>query len=342
MKVKAESLSAELSRRIAPIYVIAGDEPLLTGEAASLIRISARAQGYAERTSYTVERANDFKWQEFAHEFATLSLFADKKIIELRLPGGKPGRQGIEALAALARSPAPDKLLLLHLPYLNRTAQASQWVKALQGAGVWVDVLPPDDLHAWIAARAKRAGLNCDSDALSLLTERIEGNLLAAQQELDKLLLLADGKTVDLALISRSVADGAHFDVYQLADAALNQNFRRAARILFGLRREGCAEALVTWSLVTAARTLADVWAARDSGMTLARALTAAGVWTQKEPAYRRALAAHSERSVRELIRQAAATDRIVKGRQYGLPWHALLHLVLQLARPQPSAALKL
>lgn len=338
MKLKAETLGAALSRKLAPIYVIAGDEPLLAGEAAQAVRAAARDRGFSERESWFVERLSDFDWQDFLAGFATMSLFGEKKLIELRLPGGKPGRDGAAALQQLSSKISADNLFMLHLPYLNKKAQSGQWVRSLQQAGVWVDIYPPTDLLAWLSSRAQRAGLDCEPDAIRTLAERVEGNLLAAQQELDKLALLVPDARVDRATVIHSVANGARYDVFQLTDAALAQNLQRAVRILAALRREGAAPALVVWSLVSAVRVLADVWAQRESGESLAMAFQNARIWGQREALYRQALDRHGERSVRQLMTQAAAADRIVKGAQAGVPWAALHQLVVQLAHPAATS----
>jgi len=336
VKVFPDKLAAQLNKGLAPIYVIAGDEPLITGELADAVRAAARADGYDERESHVVANANQFRWDDCFGGLDNLSLFASRRIFELRLPNGKPGREGGKAFTELAAQPPADTVFLIHLPRLDKRAKQAKWAAALERAGVWVDVYEPDpqELPGWLAARARAAGLTFEPDALAALAARTEGNLLAAQQELERLALLLPGQTIREDQVTGSVADGARFDVFQLAEAALNQDAKRALRVLLGLRREGTADALVLWALNREVMTLVSLWADVQSGTQLAGAFKKHRIWDRRQPPYRRALQAHDEATLRRLTKRAAETDRIVKGAAYGSPSGAMQELVMLLARP--------
>lgn len=340
MKVYADKFQAQLSGKLAPVYVIAGDEPLLTGELADALRTAAREQGFAERESHTVSNANSFKWADCFSGLDNLSLFASRKLFELRLPNGKPGREGGAALAALAAAPPPDTLFVIHLPQLDKRSKSAKWAVALERAGVWVDVYAPEprDMPRWLAQRGAAAGLNFERDALAALAARTEGNLLAARQEIDRLALLMPGERITAEHITGSVGDGARFDVYQLTDAALAQNLPRALRILSGLRREGTADALVSWALAREIMTLTAVWADTRQGMQAREAFGKHRIWPKRQPGFQAALRAHNAASIRGLTQLAARADRIVKGAGGDSAPRTLIELVSLLANPAGAA----
>ena len=340
MKLTADKIVSQLARGLAPIYFVCGDEPLIAGETIDTIRAAARRQGYDERESHTADAR--FDWAALRAGLNNMSLFASRKIVEIRLSTGKPGREGGAAIVELIADPPPDTLFIISSPQLDKSAGSSKWAQTLERDAVWVGIrgLPPAHLPAWIGQRMKAAGLTCDDDALEILADRIEGNLLAAQQEISKLVLLADGQRITADSIRQSVADGARFDVYQLADAAISQDVARAVRILYGLRSEGVAPALTLWALVREANALISVWTRVDQGVPASRAMNEARIWRARQPMLARALKNHNEASVRRLASSAGAADRIVKGARLGQPWNALLELVLLIARPgRPSLA---
>ncbi|HET7757796.1 MAG TPA: DNA polymerase III subunit delta, partial [Steroidobacteraceae bacterium] len=263
MKLTSDSLAAQLRDRLLPVYLISGDEPLLTGEAADAVRERARAAGFSEREVYFPERAPD--WQELRGAARALSLFGSRRLLEIRLSSPRPGPAGNAALLSLLEAPGPDTLFLVLSPRLDRDAQGAEWVRAAEQRGAWVPVWPVDParLVAWLRARARRLGIEAGDAALELLAERTEGNLLAAHQELGKLALLAGAAPVTPATVLASVADSARFDVLQLADAALAGEPARALRVLAGLRAEGTEPTLVLWALV---RALHDAWRTLGTG----------------------------------------------------------------------------
>ncbi len=259
LKLSPDSLASHLEQQLLPAYLVSGDEPLLTGEAADAIRARARAAGFTEREVHFLERGSD--WDDVRASAANLSLFGSHRLLELRLPTGRPGVAGNKVLLTLLERDDPETLLLILAPRLDRDAQGAPWLKALETRGGWVTVWPveADKLLAWLRARCRRLRLDIEEQALALLAERTEGNLLAAHQELEKLRLLAPAATLTLDMVLASVADSARFDVFRLSEAVLDGEADRALRVLAGLRSEGTEQTLVLWALTKALR---DLWGA--------------------------------------------------------------------------------
>jgi DNA polymerase-3 subunit delta len=332
MKLAPDRLAAHLDSALAPLYVVAGDEPLLADEALAVIRDAARRAGCEEREMHVAERS--FDWDSFAAGLQNFSLFASRKLVELRLPTGKPGDAGARFLAELVRNPNTANVIVIVLPGLDSATAKSKWASALAEAAVWIEVRTPhaEQMPAWLKGRARRAGVTLDDEAIEALAARVEGNLLAAKQELDKLALLMPDVPISAADIQGSVADGARFDVFQLSDAALCGDVSRAVRVLDGLRREGTAEVLVLWSLVRDALTLVDVVLRGAQGRSLDQALADARVWKSRQDLFRRAARGRSVSAMHRLLDCAARTERMLKGRPGGQPWRVLLELTLCLA----------
>ncbi|MCB1845531.1 MAG: DNA polymerase III subunit delta, partial [Halioglobus sp.] len=236
MKIPANQLKPRLQKSLLPCYLVTGDEPLLVLEALDSIRASARERGFTTRDLFVA--TTGFDWNQLSAAGGNLSLFADKRIIELRLPTGKPGRDGSAAIADLTGNLDDDLLLVVSGPKLDKNSGSAKWVKALTAAGAHVEVWPVNrgELPAWINARMKAAGLLPDRDAVRLIADRVEGNLLAAQQEVEKLRLLLGEGQVTLDQVQRAVADSSRYDVYKLVDAAVSGDVQRAIRILGGVR----------------------------------------------------------------------------------------------------------
>ncbi len=308
MKLTLENLSAQLAERLLPVYLVSGDEPLLVGEASDAIRARARARGFAEREVFFIERSSAV-WDEVRQAALALSLFASRRIVEIRMPGGKPGVTGAAALLRLFEAAGEDLLVVIIADKLERETQASEWVQALQRRGAWLPIWPVERarLPEWLRARFAAAGLTANSDALALLAERSEGNLLAARQEIDKLaMLLPRGATVSVAEVAAGSADSARFDVFQLGEAARSADAARALRILGGLRAEGAEPVLVLWSLV------------RELRAQQAAAPSDASVRAQGLPFARLAM-------------RAGRADRMAKGLSAGDPWDELALLAVEL-----------
>jgi DNA polymerase-3 subunit delta len=249
LKLNLETLSSHLSGEPSRAYLVSGDEALLVGEAADAIRARAKRAGFAEREVFFIERVAD--WEDVRASSNNLSLFGARKLMEIRLPSGKPGVGGANAIVELMRDPSPDNIYLMLTGKLEREQLNSAWVKAFENAGAFLHVRPIElsGLPQWLRTRATQLSLELDDDAVRFIVERTEGNLLAAQQELEKLRLLAPDKRVDLAAVQASIGDSARFDVFQLGDAALAGDVPRALRILAGLHSEGVEPTLALWSL---------------------------------------------------------------------------------------------
>lgn len=333
MKITADRLSASLRKGLAPLYVFCSDEPLLVDEALEQLREHAGRAGCGEREAHVAERG--FDWDGFIAGLQNMSLFSSRRLVELRLPTGKPGDIGARVLTDLAGSPDTGNIVVVLLPALDSQTMRSKWVSALAEAAVWVTAEPPsrENLPGWLRSRLAKAGLGADDEALDLLAARVEGNLLAAKQEIDKLAMLAGGERVTADAVREAVADGARFDVFQFADAALSGDVARAVRVLQALEREGEPEALVLWSLTRAVLDVADIAMRVERGQSLDQAMEAARVWRSRRALMSSAVHARSLPDVMRLVSCAARAERVVKGARPGQPWNALLEVALELAR---------
>ncbi|UCC55180.1 MAG: DNA polymerase III subunit delta [Gammaproteobacteria bacterium] len=332
MQLKPEQLEKQLQKSLAPVYFISGDEPLRVMEAADAVRARARQQGFTERDVLTVQPG--FDWNSLSSAAGNLSLFSERRIVDVRLPTGRPGDAGAKALRAWAEQPPEDTVLLVTAGKLDAAARKSKWVQALGKAGVVVFVwhLDTNQLPAWIRARMLRHGLQPTESAVTLLAERTEGNLLACVQEIEKLYLLRGAGQVDADDITRTVADSARFDVYALADSALAGEGARSVRILNGLHAEGVAPPVVLWALARDIRQLASMTDSIASGETVSTVLARFRVWANRKPQFARALERLSNSDSHALLRRCAAIDKVIKGQAAGNEWDEMLQLTLQLA----------
>jgi len=337
MQLRLEALDGQLAKGLAPLYVIASDEHLLALEAADRIRKTARAQGYTERDVLTVERT--FKWGELLAANQALSLFGDKKLIELRIPTGKPGKDGSAALQSYAKDLSPDNLTLITLPKLDwQTAKAS-WVTALQQAAVYIDIpnVERAQLPGWIGMRLSNQGQNVERQALDFIADRVEGNLLAAHQEIQKLGLLYEPGRLSFEQVHDAVLNVARYDVFKLSEAMLGGDPARLARMLEGLKGEGEALPLVLWAVTEEIRTLLKLKAGMAQGRPLGALLKEYRIWGPRERMMDPALRRVSLPTLEAALQDAAQVDRMVKGlrakRFAGDAWDAMLQLALKVAR---------
>jgi DNA polymerase-3 subunit delta len=329
VQIRAEQLEAQLARELAPIYVVHGDEPLIALEAADAVRAAARKHGFTDREVF--EPARGFDWSELSHSLASLSLFGGKKIVELRLPTGKPGPQGGEAIAAYCERPSSDMLLLASLPRLDRTSQGSAWFGALARAGVIVDVWPVERsrLPAWIAERLGRQRQRAPREALEFLADRVEGNLLAAHQEVQKLALLAPEGELTLEIVREVVANVARYDAYTACEAMLSGDAARYVRVIDGLKSEGEAPTLVLWALSEDLYALARIQAGTAAGRPLDDLLRENRVWGPRQRPMKAAASRVAPGAVQGALAHAARIDRAIKGVGAGEPWDEFLKLGL-------------
>ncbi len=332
-QLRAEQLDAHLARGLVPLYVVHGDEPLLAMEAADAIRSKARAAGHAEREVHAVERA--FDWSRLAASAASLSLFATGKVVELRIPSGKPGADGAAAIERYCARLPSDAVTLVSLPRLDRAAQGSRWFEALSGAGVVVNVFPVDrrQLALWIGARLARQRQRAGEAALAFLASAVEGNLLAAHQEIQKLALLHPEGELTFEQVRDAVLDVARFEVAQLSEALLAGDKARLARVLAGLAGEGEPAPRVLWVMAEDVRAVLRVHQGLAAGRNAAELYRDFRIWGE---ARQRSIAAAARRLTRARLEaalaHAAGVDRIIKGLDPGDAWDELARLGLRLA----------
>ena len=319
MQIRAHELEAQLARKLLPAYVIHGDEPLIAMEAADAVRAAARRAGYTERE--VLEPGRGYDWSEFSHAMGSLSLFAAKKIVELRLPSGKPGTPGAAAIGAYCERPSEEQLLLVTLPRLDRSAQGSPWFNALARVGAVVDVWPIERqrLATWIAERLARQQQRASREVLEFIAARVEGNLLAAHQEVQKLALLAPPGELSLETVHAAVASVARYDPYDAAEALLAGDLARYTRVIDGLRAEGEPPTFVLFVISSALFALQEGNSERIFNRALRRAVESA---TQR----------FSPPRIAKAIAAAAAIDRAIKGIAAAEPWEAFLRLGLNFA----------
>ena len=332
MKVNYSDLQTHLAQRLAPIYIIAGDEPLQLGEACDAVRASAKQQGFTERHVLHVERG--FDWDSFLAISNSLSLFADRQLIELRMPGGKPGDKGAKALLEYAQNPSPDSVLILVAGKLDKQTQRSKWFSQLEKVGVFVAVWPVEtrQLAGWIQQRVRSKGMKLTPVAVQLIVDRVEGNMLAAAQEIDKLYLLCGATEIDEQAVLDAVSDSARYDVYNLVDVALSGDVKRVTRMIDGLQAEGVEPVLLTWALAREIRAMYAMATKINQGSRPEQVVAQSGVWSKRKALVTAGLKRHSAASWREMLQHANRIDRIIKGLSAGNMWDELLQLALGIA----------
>jgi DNA polymerase-3 subunit delta len=322
LKLSFDSLDSHLKGEPVRAYLVSGDEALLVGEAADALRARIRKAGFEEREVFFIERVAD--WEGVRASSNNLSLFGSRKLIEIRLPSGKPGVGGANAIVDLLRDPNPDNVYVMITGKLEREQQGSTWVKAFENAGAWLAVWPVETgkLPAWLRARARSMKLDLDDDAVRFIVEHTEGNLLAAHQELVKL-GLAGIEKITLPAVQASIADSARFDVFQLGEAALGGDVPRALRILSGLRGEGVEATLALWSL---SREIHNAWGTTQNGAGGARG------WQRPSAALDGAKRRAGKLPYARLAARLSRADRMIKGQQRGDAWDEMALIVVEFA----------
>ncbi len=330
MKIYPDKLADHLRGTLLPLYLVSGDEPLLVQESCDEIRAALRMAGYLERDLFHVE--GTFDWQQVLYSNNSLSLFAEKKIIELRMSSAKPGTTGAKALTELAV--LNDNCVLLVLPRLDASTQKSKWFKTLESAGGLVQVWPVDagELPGWIRDRFTRAGLRASRDAVLALADRIEGNLLAAVQEIERIKLCATDAEVSVELVLGSVADSSRYDVFLLIDAAVAGNATRAVKIIDGLRREGVDPLYVNSMLAREIRSLVSMSFQVGQGKSVDAVLRSARVWNKRKRAVTSCLKRQRVNDLERMQARLGTVDRMVKGLVPGRPWDELASTVVSLS----------
>ena len=323
MKLTLESLPSHLTGEPARAYLISGEEALLVGEAADAIRARARRAGFDEREVHFIERVAD--WDAVRASSNNLSLFGSRKLIELRLPSGKPGTGGSNSIVELLDNASADNVYLMITGKLEREQSSSAWVKAFESTGAWLATRPIEvaRLPQWLRGRAAALGLEVEDAAIQFICERTEGNLLAAQQELEKLRLLASGKRVDLAQVQASLGDSARFDVFQLGEAALGADVPRALRILGGLRSEGVEPTLVLWSIN---KEIHSAWG------TTREAASGPRGYQRPSAALENAKRRAERLPYARLAARVSRADRMIKGQLRGDAWDEMSLMIVEFA----------
>jgi DNA polymerase-3 subunit delta len=334
VNINSEALPRQLRGQPKPLYWVSGDETLLVQESADKIRQFCHRQGFSEREIWHIDAAGNANWQAILLSANSLSLFAERKLLELRCASGKPGEGALKALSGYSSNPNPDCVLLACSPKLETTTTRSKTFKALVEDMLWVQAWPVERsaLPAWIGRRLESQGLHATPEALALLAERVEGNLLAAQQEVEKLaLLITPGATIDAEVVVRAVADSSRFDVFDLVDFLLKADAAGAVRVINGLKGEGTEAPVILWAISRELRRLISVRQAMDRGKSPDGAMEAQGVWKNQRALFRQAATRLSLAQLRQALQAARAVDASIKGAGSGSPWDLLRSLALAL-----------
>ncbi len=342
MKLRGEQLDAHLKRGLTPLWLVSGDEPLLVDEACTRIRQAARTQGYDERQSWQSETS--FDWKGWMAGFDSLSLFSTRRLVELRLPTGKPGIEGGKVLEAWANNPPADTLLLITAPKLDKATLGTKWATAMEARGVLLQPAPPplERLPEWIGERLARHGLKTDRETLLWLAARVEGNLLAAHQEIEKLALLLPPGTMDRDTVRGAVTDVARYDVADLSAAFLKGDPARYCRVLDGLKAEGEALILILAYMGGEVRTLYRIAAGLQRGERLPALMQAARVWDSRQSLIERALQRTNLKQLAQAMRGLSRLDRAAKGLLREDAWDELKQLGLALMNKGQAPAFTL
>ena len=332
MLLKGEQLAAHLERELRPLYVVFGDEPLLVIEAADAIRAKARQQGYGEREILTV--LPHFDWNQLLAAGSNLSLFGDRKLIDLRIPTGKPGKEGGAALQDWCRNLSPDNLLLVTLPELDWREEKAVWFTTLVNAGVAIKLMAPPlaELPGWLVGRLRRQQQSAGLESLKFIAEHVEGNLLAAHQEIQKLALLYPPGALSPEQIREAVLNVARYDIDSLREALLTGDISRLSRTLDGLMHEGEPPPLVLWAMAEEIRTLTLIRSGLDRGRPLDLLLKEAKVWGPRANPVKKALQRLSTATLEAALHHAGRIDRLAKGIGQGNIWDEFLRLALSLS----------
>ena len=329
MKLKTEQLSSHFKQGLAPIYIVSGDETLLVQEACDVIRAQMRVNDFNSREILNVDKS--FDWSQLLMLSNSLSLFAERKLIELRIPTGKPGDAGRKALAEYVANPPEDTVLLIVMGKLDKSALNTKWFKALEVAGVFIQIWPVEakQLPGWIMQRVNKKGMKLGHDAIQVLAERVEGNLLAAMQELEKLFLLYGIENISVEQVNQAVADSARFNVFGLVDSALEGDSARTVRILNGLRSEGVEPVLILWALSREIRGLVGMADDIRSGIGMDQAMRQHGIWQKRQVLVQYGLKRFNAGQWQRLLAFTGRIDRTCKGMMAGNVWDELLQLVV-------------
>ena len=331
MRLRFDLVKNDLKKGLRPVYLITGDEPLQIMQSEDLIRAAARANGYSQREVFHVERG--FDWNSILLSANSMSLFAEKKIIELRLNSAKLGDAGNKVMLQYCQSLSSDNLLMVSMPKVDAAIQKTRWFKQVDEVGAVLQIWPiePDKLPHWIKQQMINRGINPTPEAVRLICDKVEGNLLAASQEIEKLALNGP-REIGVEDILEAVADDAKYDVFKLVDAVMLGNLSRAARILRGLKASGEEPVVILWALTREIRSMVLMAGEKNLGIPIGQVYKKYRVWDKRIPIVQSGLSRHSEVKWSLLLQRAIQVDKIIKGVEKGNPWDELLDLGFSMA----------
>jgi DNA polymerase-3 subunit delta len=332
MRLKPEQLVSSLQKNLGSVYLISGDEPLQIVELADSIRQATKQAGFLEREIFSTDTG--FEWSEITTSSQSMSIFGDKKVIDLRVPTANFGNEGAKTLISYCEKLPADTVLLITCGKLNAAGMKTKWFEAVDKVGVTIQVKPleGDELLQWLQNRLQQRGLNSDKAGLLLLAERVEGNLLAAAQEIEKLYVLYGASILTKDQIFDVVADSSRYDVFKLIDAILAANVNRIFKVLAGLRNEGIAPPVVLWALMREARTLCKVHLELSSGKSKDMVFRNNQIWDKRVGLVDKALKRLSHNQLFEILTLSAKADRQAKGQESGDVWETILAVCLLFA----------
>ena len=332
MQITPDQIQRHLKQQTPLFWLIHGDETLLVEEACGELFAAYRQLGFSEREVLDVDRS--FDWQRLLASGQSMSLFGEKKIIDLRLTA-KPDKAGSDALQSFIEQAGDDNVLIVRCPYLNKQGLKSKWAQAFdrQGAVTAIASVDKNRLPQWIRQRLQKRGMGIDNDALQVVVDRVEGNLLAAAQEVEKLqVLVAEGESISLQTVEEAVSMSARYDLFRMLDAALLGDADAAIKMLLGLQAEGAQSIPITGALARELRQCYDCAWQLDKGAGIDRVLNAPHIWSSKKRLYKAALQRHPLPVWESLLKQCAHLDRQQKGQAAGNPWHSLAEIIAAIA----------
>lgn len=321
MNIRPEQLESSLAGALSSVYLVSGDEPLQAMETTDLIRTVCREQGYAEREIFDVDA--NFDWHTFSEEAANMSLFSSQRILDVRLPSGKPGKQGSQVIKQYLENPPEDTILLITSGKLDKAAKNSAWYKAIDKNGAVIQCWPVgrDKLHSWVRQRFQSRDMRPDKEVVDYVCQHVEGNMLAAAQEIDKIHLLIGPGEVGFESVRETITDSSRYSVFELVDIAMKGERSRVLKVINGLSAEGIEPLAVIWALAKELRLLCS--AASDPS-TAESKLSRSGIWKSRMQLFKDCLARHSEKSLKSLLQRCAKIDGISKGFAPGNAWDEL------------------
>ena len=332
MRINPADLESTLTRQLHAIYIVSGDEPLQQNEVCDAIRAAAKKQNYTERHVLNVDK--NFDWDQFLAISNSMSLFAERQLIELRMPTAKPGDVGAKVLNEYAANPSPDFVVMIICGKIEKQAQKAKWFTQLESQAAFIQIWPVEvsQLPGWIQGRARKKGMKLTPGAVQFMVDSLEGNMLAASQELDKLYLLYGDSEINDDAVIDAVADSARYDLFGLVDTSLAGDAKRVTRMIQGLRGEGVEPVLVIWALSREIRSLVPMAVSVASGQRPEQVVAHPSVWAKRKPLVAAALKRHSLADLQRMLQHAAKIDRVIKGLTAGNVWDELLQLALTLA----------